>query len=59
LAKVDLELAIGHSSPLAAKTQAGFSWAAGSGMHLRLPEDAVRLRPAMADPEIMREIFSL
>jgi len=54
MAKVELELAAGHyhRAHLAAKIQAGFSIYA-------LPEDAVRLRPAMADPEIMQEIFSL
>jgi hypothetical protein len=54
MAKVDLELATGHyhRDNLAAKIQAGFSIYA-------LPQDAARLRPAMADPEIMQEIFSL
>lgn len=53
-AKVDLELATGHyrHASMAAKSSAGFKiYAAAS--------DAVRLRPAMADPEIMQEIFSL
>jgi hypothetical protein len=52
--KVDLELATGdyHRDSLAAKAKAGFAMYA-------LPEDAVRLRPAMHDPEIMQEIFSL
>jgi hypothetical protein len=54
MAKVDLELATGHyhRASLAAKIQAGFSIYA-------LPEDAARLCAAMADPEIMQEIFSL
>jgi hypothetical protein len=49
-----LELATGdyHRESLAAKARAGFAMYA-------LPEDAVRLRPAMRDPEIMQEIFSL
>ena len=52
--KVDLELATGdyHRAGLAAKAKAGFAMYA-------LPEDAARLRPAMRDPEIMQEIFSL
>ena len=52
--KVDLELATGdyHRDSLAAKAKAGFTMYA-------LPEDAARLRPAMRDPEIMQEIFSL
>jgi hypothetical protein len=52
--KVDLELATGdyHRDSLAAKAKAGFAMYA-------LPEDAARLRPAMSDPEIMQEIFSL
>ena len=52
--KVDLELATGdyHRDSLAAKAKAGFAMYA-------LPEDAVRLRPAMRDPEIMQEILSL
>jgi DNA-binding MarR family transcriptional regulator len=54
MTKVDLELATGHyhRASLAAKIQAGFSIYA-------LPEDGARLRPAMANPEIMQEIFSL
>jgi len=53
-AKVDLELATGHyrHASLAAKSGAGFKIYASAS-------DAVRLRPAMADPEIMQEIFSL
>ena len=53
-AKVDLELATGHYRQwsLAAKTGAGFKIYAS-------PSDAARLRPAIADPEIMQEIFSL
>jgi DNA-binding MarR family transcriptional regulator len=53
-AKVDLELATGHyrHGSLAAKSSAGFKIYASAS-------DAVRLRPAMADPEIMQEIFSL
>jgi hypothetical protein len=52
--KVDLELATGdyHRDSLVAKGRAGFAMFA-------LPEDAVRLRPAVRDPEIMQEIFSL
>jgi hypothetical protein len=52
--KVDLELATAdyHRDSLAAKAKAGFAMYA-------LPEDAARLRPAMRDPEIMQEIFSL
>ena len=52
--KVDLELATGdyHRDSLAAKAKAGFAMYA-------LPEDAVRLHPAMRDPEIMQEVFSL
>ncbi len=52
--KVDLELATGHyrHGSLAAKGSAGFKIYASAS-------DAVRLRPAMADPEIMQEIFSL
>jgi hypothetical protein len=52
--KVDLELATGdyHRDSLAAKAKAGFAMYA-------LPEDAARLSPAMRDPEIMQEIFSL
>jgi hypothetical protein len=53
-ARVDLELATGHyrHASLAAKSSAGFKIYASAS-------DAVRLRPAMADPEIMQEIFSL
>jgi DNA-binding MarR family transcriptional regulator len=53
-AKVDLELATGHyrRGSLAAKNRAGFKIYASAS-------DAARLRPAMADPEIMQEIFSL
>jgi DNA-binding MarR family transcriptional regulator len=53
-AKVDLELATGHyrHASLAAKSGAGFKIYASAS-------DAVRLRPAMADPEIMQDIFSL
>ena len=52
--RVDLELATGHyrRGSLAAKSAAGFKIYAASG-------DAARLRPAMGDPEIMQEIFSL
>jgi hypothetical protein len=52
--KVDLELATGdyHRDSLAAKAKAGFTM-------FSLPEDAARLSPAMRDPEIMQEIFSL
>jgi hypothetical protein len=53
-ASVNLELATGHyrRGSLAAKSSAGFKiYAAAS--------DAARLRPAMGDPEIMQEIFSL
>ena len=53
-AKVDLELATGHyrHGSLAAKSSAGFKIYASAS-------DAVRLRRAMSDPEIMQEIFSL
>jgi hypothetical protein len=53
-AKVDLELATGHyrHASLAAKSGAGFKIYASAS-------DAARLRPAMADPEIMQDIFSL
>lgn len=53
-AKVDLELATGHyrHASMAAKSSAGFKIYASAS-------DAARLRPAMADPEIMQEIFSL
>lgn len=52
--RVDLELATGHyrRGSLAAKSAAGFKIYASS-------VDAARLRPAMGDPEIMQEIFSL
>jgi hypothetical protein len=52
--KVDLELATGHyrHESLAAKSSAGFKIYASAS-------DAARLRPAMADPEIMQEILSL
>jgi hypothetical protein len=54
LGKVDLELVTGdyHAKGLAAKAQTGFAMYA-------LPEDAARLRPAIADPEIMLDILSL
>src|SRR6266851_10247910 len=50
-AKVDLELATGHyrHASMAAKSSAGFKIYASAS-------DAARLRPAMADPEIMQEI---
>jgi hypothetical protein len=53
-ARVDLELATGHyrQASLAAKSSAGFKIYASAS-------DAVRLRPAMGDPEIMQEVFSL
>jgi hypothetical protein len=53
-ARVDLELATDHyrRGSLAAKSAAGFKIYASSS-------DAARLRPAIADPEIMQEIFSL
>jgi len=53
-AKVDLELATGHyrHGSLAAKSSAGFKIYASAS-------DAVRLRRAIPDPEIMQEIFSL
>ena len=53
-ATVDLELATGHyrHGSLSAKSSAGFKIYASAS-------DATRLRPAMADPEIMQEIFSL
>jgi len=53
-AKADLELATGHyrHGSLAAKSSAGFKIYASAS-------DAVRLRRAMPDPEIMQEIFSL
>ena len=52
--KVDLEFVTGdyHAKGLAAKAQTGFAMYA-------LPEDAARLRPAIADPEIMLDILSL
>ncbi len=54
LAKVDLELVTRHyhHSGLAAKARAGFAMYA-------FAEDAARLRPALEDPEIMRDILSL
>ena len=54
IAKVDLELVTNHyhHHNLAAKAQAGFAMYA-------FAEDAARLRPAMQDPEIMQDIFSL
>jgi hypothetical protein len=54
LGKVDLELVAGdyHAQALAGKGQTGFAMYA-------LPEGAVRLRPAMSDPEIMLDILSL
>jgi hypothetical protein len=52
--RVDLELATGHyrRGNLAAKSAAGFKIYAASS-------DAAKLRPAIGDPEIMQEIFSL
>jgi hypothetical protein len=54
MGRVDLELVTGdyHHAGLARKTQAGFQM-------YGLPEDEARLRPAMADPEIMLDILSL
>jgi DNA-binding MarR family transcriptional regulator len=54
LSKVDLELVTSHyrHHNLVGKAQAGFAMYA-------FAEDAVRLRPAMQDPEIMRDILSL
>lgn len=52
--RVDLELVTGdyHHKSLARKAQTGF--------HMYgLPEDQARLRPALADPEIMLDILSL
>lgn len=52
--RVDLELVTGdyHHKSLAQKAQTGF--------HMYgLPEDQARLRPALADPEIMLDILSL
>ena len=53
-AKVDLELVSGEyrHGQIADKARAGFTLYA-------LAEDAVRLRPALADPEIMQDILSL
>lgn len=53
-ATVDLELATGHyrHGSVAAKSSAGFKIYASA-------TDAVKLRRAMPDPEIMQEIFSL
>ena len=52
--KVDLELVTQHyhRENLAAKAKAGFAMYAST-------QDAVRLRPAMQDPEIMQDILSL
>ena len=52
--KVDLELVSGEyrHGQIADKARAGFTLYA-------LAEDAVRLRPALADPEIMQDILSL
>jgi DNA-binding MarR family transcriptional regulator len=54
MAKVDLELVTHHyhHNNLVAKAKAGFAMYASA-------EDAMRLRPAMADPEIMQDILSL
>jgi len=53
-AKVDIELLSSDYRPsqIAAKARAGFTMYA-------LSQDAARLRPALADPELMQEIFSL
>ena len=53
-AKVDIELLSGDYRPsqIAAKARAGFTMYA-------LSQDAARLRPALPDPELMQEIFSL
>ncbi len=53
-AKVDLEVVSGdyRHGQIADKARAGFTFYA-------FAEDAVRLRPAMADPEIMQDILSL
>jgi hypothetical protein len=53
-AKVDLELVTGEyrNGQIADKARAGFTLYA-------FAEDAVRLRPATADPEIMQDILSL
>ena len=53
-AKVDLELVTGEyrNGQIADKARAGFTLYA-------FAEDAVRLRPAIADPEIMQDILSL
>jgi hypothetical protein len=52
--KIDLELLSGEyrSGQIAEKARAGFTLYA-------FAEDAVRLRPAIADPEIMQDILSL
>ena len=54
MGRVDLELVTGdyHHQGLARKSQTGFQM-------YGLPEDQARLRPAMADPEIMLDILSL
>jgi hypothetical protein len=54
ITKLDLELVTTnyHRDTLAAKAKAGFAMYA-------FAEDAARLRPAMEDPEIMQDIFSL
>lgn len=53
-AKVDIELLSGDYRPsqIAAKARAGFTMYA-------LSQDAARLRPALPDPGLMQEIFSL
>jgi len=53
-AKVDLELVSGEyrQSQIADKARAGFTLYASA-------QDAARLRPAIADPEIMQDILSL
>jgi DNA-binding MarR family transcriptional regulator len=53
-AKVDLELVSGEyrQSQIADKSRAGFTLYASA-------QDAARLRPAIADPEIMQDILSL
>ncbi len=52
--KIDLELLSGEyrNGQIAEKARAGFTLYA-------FAEDAVRLRPAIADPEIMQDILSL
>jgi hypothetical protein len=54
ITKVDLELVTSHyhRDTVATKAKAGFAMYA-------FAEDAARLRPAMEDPEIMQDIFSL